>query len=301
MTSCIRVVECGGQGPRKVDVLDNTIIREEVRRWSELDGFKGLMSFAKADLSTEPEAIIFSVAGTVEDHKRIVKSPNTLIPDDTYLGKTETEIPYFACNDMESSSTGITELFPHLTRRMDITWSTGIGVRFCKDGQILSDSEAGHMKIDLSPFTPVCGCGQRGCAEAIISGNAIDRFVAGQVRLQGRGITGKTNLGAILDTAYNANENWAVRHYNEVIIQGMAVFLANIQTMMRLPAIVWKGSVAQNAFENIPTLEADIRSEMRARMFNHEWVDEMKFHFLTCPKDHDAYIGAAKIAHRLIQ
>jgi glucokinase len=57
-----------------------------------------------------------------------------------------------------------------------ITVSTGIGGGFIIDGRLYRGAtgvaaELGHMTID--PHGPVCGCGNRGCLEALASGTAI--------------------------------------------------------------------------------------------------------------------------------
>jgi glucokinase len=59
-----------------------------------------------------------------------------------------------------------------------ITWSTGVGGGLVIDGQLYSGAhgsagEFGHMILD--PDGPVCGCGQRGCVEALCSGSNIAR------------------------------------------------------------------------------------------------------------------------------
>lgn len=59
-----------------------------------------------------------------------------------------------------------------------ITWSTGVGAGVVADGQLVdgahgSAGEVGHMIID--PNGPICGCGQRGCVEAICSGHNIEK------------------------------------------------------------------------------------------------------------------------------
>ena len=59
-----------------------------------------------------------------------------------------------------------------------LTLSTGIGGGVIADGRILHGAtgaagEVGH--IPLVPDGPLCGCGQRGCLEALASGTAIGR------------------------------------------------------------------------------------------------------------------------------
>jgi glucokinase len=59
-----------------------------------------------------------------------------------------------------------------------ITWSTGVGGGLVLDGQLYSGThgsagELGHMILD--PDGPLCGCGQRGCVEALCGGANIAR------------------------------------------------------------------------------------------------------------------------------
>lgn len=74
-----------------------------------------------------------------------------------------------------------------------VTWSTGIGFGFCVDGHILrgkhgNAGHAGHMLLSESEQA-LCGCGNRGDLEALISGRnlgkrlgrpAVDIFTAAQ-------------------------------------------------------------------------------------------------------------------------
>ena len=59
-----------------------------------------------------------------------------------------------------------------------VTASTGIGGGFILDGRLYRGAtgaagEVGHMTI--LPYGPLCGCGNRGCLEALASGTAIAR------------------------------------------------------------------------------------------------------------------------------
>jgi glucokinase len=61
-----------------------------------------------------------------------------------------------------------------------ITLGTGIGGAIISDGHLVHGSgyaagEIGHLA--LAPFGPRCGCGKRGCYEALASGTAIGRYV----------------------------------------------------------------------------------------------------------------------------
>ena len=60
-----------------------------------------------------------------------------------------------------------------------VTWSTGIGVGLCVDGHVLhgkngNAGHAGHMFVSDNSDA-LCGCGNIGDVEALVSGNAIPR------------------------------------------------------------------------------------------------------------------------------
>ncbi|KQP13729.1 ROK family protein [Pseudorhodoferax sp. Leaf267] len=60
-----------------------------------------------------------------------------------------------------------------------VTWSTGIGVGLCVDGQILrgkngNAGHAGHMFVS-DDAQALCGCGNIGDVEGLVAGNAIER------------------------------------------------------------------------------------------------------------------------------
>jgi len=300
MSRVIRVIECGGQGPRAKDVdCQNKVIDAFEGRWPDNDT-EWLKTFGRQGLSPETEAIIYSVAGMVKDHSTVVKCPNIHLLDGAQLGNQDGDIPSFVCNDMESSVTGMHVLFPELDYFMGITRSSGIGVRIWKNGEILSDSEGGHMCVDPSRSAPVCGCERRGCAEAIFGGEAMTRFIVKKIEALGAKIPKDIHPCGWLDICYNKKEPWATNYYEEVLAPAMGIFLANIQALLRLPAIVWKGKLGLRSFKDVPQLESMVREEMKKRIINPAWVDELKFYFLECPKDHDAYIGAAEVARNLL-
>lgn len=61
-----------------------------------------------------------------------------------------------------------------------LTVGTGIGSGVLLDGRLwrgpgFSAGELGHIPVDSRPEAPLCGCGHRGCLEAVASGTAIAR------------------------------------------------------------------------------------------------------------------------------
>jgi glucokinase len=87
-------------------------------------------------------------------------------------------IPCVLENDANAAAIG-EQLFgaaKHVTDLIYITVSTGIGGGIISNGRILhgrndAAGEIGHMCVAIDG--PVCGCGKRGCLEAVSSGTAI--------------------------------------------------------------------------------------------------------------------------------
>ncbi len=121
-----------------------------------------------------------------------------------------------------------------------VTWSTGIGFGLCVDGHILrgkhgNAGHAGHMVLDETSDA-VCGCGNRGDLEALVSGrnlqkrhgrSAADIFAAAvsgdtismgivqeAARWLGRGLY---NLAATLDTRCFLMGGSVWRHHSALL------------------------------------------------------------------------------------
>lgn len=291
---CIRVIDGGGAGFRRADVVGTEV--SNLVKIGPVETIDELINFARGD-STGTKGIAYAMAGEIKDHNIVIKSPNIHLLDGIPLGfLTTTKLgkPAIVCNDMEAAVMGMAALLPDLTYFMGITWSSGIGLRFFKDGKIIAQSEGGHIPLDPSPYAPRCGCGIRGCAESILGGKALERRVKAETEALKINIPSDINPCTALDRAYQREEEWATSIY-DLISTGMAQFLAGKINLLRLPAIVWKGTFAKCA---LPLIEQDIRSKMRSKLFNPKWADEVKF--LSSPKpEEDGLIGAAQIFQSL--
>lgn len=98
-----------------------------------------------------------------------------------------------------------------------MTMSTGIGGGIVLDGQVYhgandSAGEVGHQI--LLPDGPPCGCGKRGCLEALCSGPAIARRAQAAVRNE------KTSATTLLDLAGGRVEDVRSEHVLEAARQG---------------------------------------------------------------------------------
>jgi glucokinase len=85
-----------------------------------------------------------------------------------------------------------------------VTWSTGVGVGLCVDGRPLrgkngNAGHAGHMFVS-DDDQALCGCGNVGDVEALVSGNAIERrFGHPAAQLLGRADAGEPDALAAVD------------------------------------------------------------------------------------------------------
>jgi len=132
-------------------------------------------------VGSSPLGIGIGVAGIVDPRKGIVRlGPNlgwTDVPLKEELEKA-VHLPVFVGNDVRAATRG--EWLFGAGRGCDdficIFVGTGIGGGIVSGGRLLSGvnysaGEIGHMMVGVDG--PVCGCGNRGCWEALASGTAI--------------------------------------------------------------------------------------------------------------------------------
>ena len=299
----VRVIECGGKGYRLADVTNSEI--GEIRRIRNL-GIRvdDLIAFALSDLPPDNIAIVFSIAGIVDERGAVALSPNipmlTGVPLRQLIMRTYAK-PVIVKNDMETAVEGMIKLFPHLAGcSLGITWSSGIGLRFVWKGDIVSSSEASHICQDRSGGAQLCGCSLRGCVDALLGGVGISRRIVSELNTRGLMTTPGMNLCVALDAAYVAKEPWALDIYR-FIAEEMGAFLATLVSVVQVPAIIWKGSFAQKALR-LPGIEEAIRASMGKKVANKAWAlkENLKFEFVPLPpnaiEDSEAFLGGYALA-----
>ena len=160
---------------RKVE----TLAREGV------EAVVGRIVWAVEEVS-EPNVAALGICspGPLSSRTGIVYSPPNLYgwSDVPLAGMLEDRlgIPVFLGNDANAAALGE---FAYGAGRgyrhvIYITVSTGVGGGIISDGRLLEGQrgaagEVGHVIVE--PGGPLCGCGNRGCLEALISGTAIAR------------------------------------------------------------------------------------------------------------------------------
>jgi predicted NBD/HSP70 family sugar kinase len=291
----IRVVDGGGDGFRRADV-DGTTPRNFQKSKGPLKRVEDIVDFACKGLPRGTEGIAFALAGVIEDKDLVVNSPNVHCLDGVRLASAVRDrtkgMKAAVFNDMEAAVTGMAALVPDEPFFLGITWSSGIGLRVWTEGRLLSVAEGGHMLLDPSPFAPLCGCGKRGHAEAIVGGKAIRRLVLAETQARGVELP-DDEPSKLLIQGWKAGVPWAVE-VQRIIARGMGMFLGNIQSLLHLPLIVWKGTFALNA---MASLERLIRQEMKAMLIDPSWADRKNLAFRISPgaDPHSRLVRALKV------
>ncbi|MBU3895960.1 ROK family protein [Patescibacteria group bacterium] len=282
----IRVIDGGGNGFRRADVDGISVYDIKKTEKGEINNPEELVAFATASLPRGYEGICYVVAGEVS-HGVVVRSPQIPWLNGVDLAERTGIMRTVVANDMDGAAMGMWML-EHPVYFLAMTWSSGIGLRVVKGGQILASSEAGHIPLDLSPFAPLCGCGQRGCAESILGGEAVMRRVIAEVAVRGEVIPDNLHPCAFLDQEFDKDNPWATDLYDRIAL-GMAIVLASYVSILRPGLIIWKGSFAKAA---LPRIADSIRNHLRSKLMNPVWADDLAFWFSPEP-DRDSLIGGA--------
>lgn len=201
-------IDLGGTGISFIDMYtpDKIIQRARIDTSRTRDEIiaalkETLRRFVGKEGHPAPVGIGVAVAGQVGRlGKSVVFSPNLPFKTEYALAETlekEFGIPVFVENDANAAAIG--ERVFGMAKGMDdfivITLGTGIGSGVFANGKLLrgytgSGGEAGHMVI--VPEGPLCGCGNRGCLEALASGTAIARVFK---EITGKGKSAKEVCG----------------------------------------------------------------------------------------------------------
>lgn len=295
MKESIRVIDGGGNGFRRADVYGKEVKNLKTTTRGQITNPKALVKFVCANLPKGCLGISYAIAGEIRNGI-VVKSPQIPWLNGYNLKLStaeESDMMILVCNDMDGAAAGMATLLPQHPYFAGITWSSGIGLRVWNNGQILAPCEGGHIPLDPSPFAPLCGCGRRGCVESICGGESVRRRVLAETEVLGITIpktTPSIHPCYFLDNCFEKEDDWAVSIYN-MIAKGMGTYLASLQTLLRLPLVVWKGNFA---FHAIPLVGEKIRDYMREKLINPLWESEMRFIFSPEPEK-DSLIGAAAL------
>ncbi|MBU5422986.1 ROK family protein [Cellulomonas hominis] len=186
-------VDIGGTKTQAVAVADDgTVLASRVR--PTVRGPRGVLDTAVravADVagagggSRAPESVGVGIPGAVDAASGTVRTAVNLDLDALPLGAElarRTGLPVRVENDVKASALGAAQRFGGPAGTVTyLNVGTGVGAATVLRGALLRGTagwagELGHLVVE--PDGPACGCGQRGCLEAVAGGGALRKRLA---------------------------------------------------------------------------------------------------------------------------
>jgi glucokinase len=206
----------------------------------------------------EIQAVGAGVAGLVEWPQGVIKwAPNS--PHEGLhlkaLLERDSGLPVVVDNDANTAAWAEAMLGPAELRGKDLvflTVGTGVGGGIILDGKLYRGQtgmgvEMGHMILDTAG--PICGCGHRGCLEALSSGTALERRAQQAVLdfpdsalsrvAASRNLTGRDVWQAAVDGDGAARDIFSQLGY------WLGVGIANITSIFEVEFVVIGGGLAE--------------------------------------------------------
>ncbi len=213
------------------------------------------------ELKSAARRIGICAPGPLDPHTGVVLNPPNVTCWRTYPLAAEIARRYDGAVKLENDakSAGLAEVLWGAGRGYRNVFytciGTGIGAGILFDGRIYhgrtgAASEAGHTTIDY--HGPVCGCGKKGCIEALASGTAIAKKArarlaeaSGQKSLMLELSGGKVEAvtSEIVGRAYAAGDSLAKEILLETV-EVITIWLGNIVDLLEPDVIIVGGGVA---------------------------------------------------------
>ena len=212
----------------------------------------------ECDLSLDQvRALGIGAPGAVDPETgRVIFAPNLKWEDISLRKPLEKElhVPVFAENDCNACGLGVyeTELNSKPASMVGIFLGTGIGAGIVLDGRPYAGfnrtaGEIGHMVLEVGG--PKCGCGNKGCFEALASRTALFRQIQTAVK-EGQKTVLTDMLGPDLADLRSGDLRKAIRRgdkFVEKIVEGEAEYtgiaVANIINLLNPEVVVLGGGV----------------------------------------------------------
>ncbi|MGH9941180.1 MAG: ROK family protein [Pyrinomonadaceae bacterium] len=221
-------------------------------------------------------AVGVGCGGPLDRRRGLILSPPNLPGWDEFPIVRQIEerlgLPVLLDNDANAAALGEHEYGAGRGRRnlVYITISTGIGGGLIINHQLVHGvgdgaGEVGHMLVQ--PDGPPCGCGARGCLEALCSGTSIARRAVERLAHDGRpstlGAGGAENITAhaVADAA-RAGDAVACEVWDETI-HYLARGLSNIIAALAPEAIILGGGVSTSGDQLLVPLRRRVRESVK--------------------------------------
>jgi glucokinase len=228
------------------------------------------------ETGTQLVAVGIGCGGPLDRRRGLILSPPNLPGWDEFpivrLVEERLGLPVLLDNDANAAALGEHEYGAGrgLRNLVYITISTGIGGGLIINNQLVHGvgdgaGEVGHMVVE--PEGPSCGCGARGCLEALCSGTSIARRASERLALNGQHSTlregGAENVTArsVVEAA-QAGDAVACAVWDETI-HYLARGLSNIIAALAPEAIILGGGVSTAGDQLLIPLRGRVRESVR--------------------------------------
>jgi glucokinase len=278
---CIAAIDIGGT---KIAVAIATLNGEIIARNSfqtnlentpaaELDQALSLLEALRDRHQAHLLAAGIGCAGPLDFERGIVTAPPNLplwreVPLRSFV-EDRLGIPAMLDNDANAAVVGehLYGAGRGLSDLIYLTISTGIGGGIIADHQLVHRwGEAGHVTVE--PDGALCGCGGRGCLEALCSGTNIARRAREQVRAQPASMLNEmvpdpAQVSAqVVVAAARAGDELAMQVWRATI-RYLAIGIGSLIAALAPQAVILGGGVAAGAGD---FLLLPLRAELAARV-----------------------------------
>ncbi len=227
-------------------------------------------------------AVCLGVPGSVNPHTGIIGlAPNLGLKNYSMKSKLEKLIPFKVLieNDVNLGALGIKYfgIGKNSTNLLAVFIGTGIGGGVIIDGKLYRGKnfvagEIGHMLVQKNG--PKCGCGKRGCFEAVASRTALVNHIINDIKKGKKSVLSKLvksnqkiKSGA-LENAIKAGDKVVTKRITEACLT-IGDVLSSITNLMNFDMIVLGGGV-------IEALESYMLPLIKQEFQNHVLTDSAK-------------------------
>lgn len=240
-------------------------------------GFSALESAINAVFAAQPQArealagIGICAPGPLDPFRGIVLNPPNLPCWHNFPLAAEVQRAFGVCAkvDNDANAAALAEAIwgvgVGFRNVVYATLGTGIGAGIIFDGRIYhgrtgSAAEGGHVSIDYNG--PRCGCGKRGCIEALCSGPAIAQRA--RTRLAESSTPSRLREGSLekltaedVAQAFHAGDTLA-KQVLEVTADLLTVWLGNMIDLLEPDVIIFGGGIARLMSDFFPRMQLEL-------------------------------------------
>ena len=204
------------------------------------------------------KAVCLGIPGSLNPHTGIVNlAPNLGMKNYNLKEKLQSELnfPVLIENDVNLGGLGVKKFGAGKNSRnmLAVFIGTGIGGALFFDGKIYRGSsylagEIGHMLVQKNG--PICGCGNRGCFEAIASRTAIVKKIETSIKGDKKSSlyklvkSGEKIKSKALANAVKKNDPIVIKHISDEC-ETIGTVLAGITNLLNLDMIVLGGGLIE--------------------------------------------------------